>query len=392
MRGLLRGALVIARRDYLETVLSPSFLSFLIAPFLLLAVGALATMISGESDIKSMKPIVAIVATEQAEQPLRAAHAELDLRTGATNWFLLKRYDPEADLDAQAARLLDPKRDGVNLVLLGYPDRPRLMGSAKQLMELAGPVELTLVQAKMPRLLRAHNLPPPVSGMRLEVVEGSDVGAGAGRVMMGRSLQLLMFFVIFIQGGMLLSALHDEKRSRIIDTLLSAISVEALLVGKVLAMLATSASILLCWAVLGMTGFALLAGMTNYLVTPQIGWPLFALLSGCYFLLGYFAYGAILIGLAGFADNARQIQMISMPLSALQFVVFMCATTGLTQPGSAVAQFAEWFPLSTTVAMAGRAAVDDAILPHLIAIPWMLIWVVILFWLAAKMFRRGVMS
>ncbi len=392
MKAFLHGAFVIARRDYRETVLSFSFLAFLLGPCLMLGASLLAARLSAKEDLKSMRPVVALVANEETASPLREANLDLQYRSASSTWPVLKRIDPERDSYAQVQRLLDSQRDGMDAVLINYPLRPRLLGSETQVTLLSGQMEMAIEQAKLPGLLKSHSLPPFLARLEIEVVEGSDVGAGTGRLLMARTLQALMFFLIFMQGGLLLSALNDEKKSRIIDTLLTAMPVDALLLGKVLAMLATSLTFVVCWAGMGSLGYVLLAKTTNFIVTPQMGWPLFVGLTGAYLLLGYLAYGAVLIGLAGFAENSRQIQLISLPLSCLQVLLFMGASVALSQPDTTLAMLVETFPLGTPIAMVGHAAMEAELWPHAFALLWMFGWVLILFQIAAGLFKRGVLK
>jgi ABC-2 type transport system permease protein len=59
-------------------------------------------------------------------------------------------------------------------------------------------------------------------------------------------------------------------------------------------------------------------------------------------------------------------------------------------PGSALA--AALFPLSSPFAMIARAALDEAILPHLAALAWQALWVSLILKIAASWFRRSVLN
>ena len=73
-------------------------------------------------------------------------------------------------------------------------------------------------------------------------------------------------------------------------------------------------------------------------------------------------------------------------------MIFALATLGVGQPDSASAIAGAVFPLSSPLAMIGRAAEMPALLPHLAALAWQILWVVLILRLSAKLFRRSVLK
>jgi ABC-2 type transport system permease protein len=57
--------------------------------------------------------------------------------------------------------------------------------------------------------------------------------------------------------------------------------------------------------------------------------------------------------------------------------VFFLAAYALTAPGSAADTAALVFPLSSPFAMLARAALSDALWPHLLALAWQSAWVLV---------------
>ena len=50
------------------------------------------------------------------------------------------------------------------------------------------------------------------------------------------------------------------------------------------------------------------------------------------------------------------------------------------------------FPLSSPFAMFGRAAELPALMPHLAALAWQILWVALILRIAARLFRRSVLK
>ena len=73
----IRAAFVIARRDYTSTVLSKTFLLFLIGPLFPLALGMGMVGIGAQVDRNAKEPPVAVISTVQDYQRLEAARDRL---------------------------------------------------------------------------------------------------------------------------------------------------------------------------------------------------------------------------------------------------------------------------------------------------------------------------
>ena len=80
-----------------------------------------------------------------------------------------------------------------------------------------------------------------------------------------------------------------------------------------------------------------------------------------------------------------------MPVTMAQVGLFALASFALESEGSG-ALWAALFPLSSPFAMIARAALDDAILPHLAALGWQALWVSLILKVAASWFRRSVLN
>jgi ABC-2 type transport system permease protein len=88
----------------------------------------------------------------------------------------------------------------------------------------------------------------------------------------------------------------------------------------------------------------------------------------------------------------REIQMLSLPITIVQMVMFGLASTAASQPGTPLALLAEVFPLSSPYAMAAHAGNSPDLWPHAAALAWQLLWVSITIWVGAGAFRRGVLK
>ena len=200
--------------------------------------------------------------------------------------------------------------------------------------------------------------------------------------------------------GMVLSNLVEEKANKIIEILAAAIPMDALFFGKLFAMFLVSMVGIAAWATVigGLVGLANLNGSTiagldlSHLPDPGVGWPLFLALAVIYFTMNYLLLGSVYLTIGSMAATVREVQTLSMPATMAQVVVFFFSTFALTDIGGRTELAAIAFPLSSPYAMLARAAVEESLWPHLLAIGWQALWVVLFIRGGASLFRRRVMK
>ena len=125
---------------------------------------------------------------------------------------------------------------------------------------------------------------------------------------------------------------------------------------------------------------------------PATGWPFFLGIGFAYFILSFLLLGAVFLGVGAQAGSVREIQMLSLPITIFQVGMFSLSAAAASAPGSGLAHFAQIFPFSSPLAMAARAATDDARAVHLLALGWQAIWVALVIFLSVRLFRAGVLS
>jgi ABC-2 type transport system permease protein len=76
----------------------------------------------------------------------------------------------------------------------------------------------------------------------------------------------------------------------------------------------------------------------------------------------------------------------------MQLLVFFFATYAMAQPGSTVELAAIAFPPSSPFAMVARAAQQEALWPHALALAWQVLAVAVLVRTGAAIFRKRVMK
>ncbi len=385
MTKLLRGALVIGRRDFSATVLSKTFLFFLIGPLFPLLMGVAFAVIGASGPARNEQPVVAVVDSPAEFARVSTARARLADAVDEQSIVRLLFFAPEADLARQTRRLLASSDPPVRAVLTGALQHPRLTGSINSNGSTVRQVQLILAEA---RKGEANPIPVDVTN-----VAGSPNLLVSERALTAKTGQFLLFFLTILLAGMVLSQLIEEKSNKIIEVVAAAVPIESLFVGKLFAMLAASVVGLVVWTGIGAVIVAgLKSGGLAALPAPAVGWPTFLILGIAYFGMNYLLFGSVFLTIGAQASTAREVQTLSMPATFGQVLIFGFAAATIGAPQSTAALAAAIFPLSSPMAMFARAAETPELWPHLLALGWQAIWVALILRLGAGLFRRTVLK
>ena len=387
---LIRSAFVIARRDFTATVMSKTFLLFLLGPLFPLVIG-LGFGGLGESIRSNVeRPGVAVVASQADFMALDEAHKVMQPLLVGDLGVILIPVAPKGDVLAQRKALLAQENPPVLGVLDGGLDAPHFTGAVNADGLTVRQLSFIIDQAR-----RTRAEPTPVAGrpLAVELTQSSSGSLVSARSVTARIGQGVLFILTILLAGMLLSQLIEEKSNKAIEVIAAAIPIESIFIGKLFAMLGMAWVGILVWTAAGAAAIAFyLPGGLSALPAPAVGWPVFIALGVIYFSMSYLLIGSLFLGIGSQASTVREVQTLSMPVTMAQMMIFALATVGVGHPDSASAIAGAVFPLSSPFAMFGRAAELPVLLPHVAALAWQILWVIIILRLSARLFRRSVLK
>ena len=392
-RRLIRQTLTVARRDFIATVFTPIFLLFLLAPLIMGAFGAVGglgaqSVASGSADKARIIAIVPDAQTRTVAAVDTRLRAVFRARNDAPAPLTTLR--PAADVAAQARAAFASSEHDTWAVMFGPLDRPHILYHPR------GTRSAAYLQLLAQDTLAAQQLGgalPRVEPVKI-VMQRQRATAG-GRSSSAFLAVFGIFFLTLFLAGQVVGTMAEERNNKVIEVLAAAVPLEAVFGGKLLGMFGVAVLFVAFWAtIIGQIGAALppnfASGVAEF--APAVGGPAFALLFCAYFCMAYLLLGSVFLGVGAQASTMREIQMLSLPITVLQVAMFALSTAAASRPGSALATFAEVFPLSSPFAMAGRAANSPELWPHVAAIAWQLLWVTIFIIVGARLFRRGVLQ
>jgi ABC-2 type transport system permease protein len=391
MPKTMRQTLTVARRDFIATVFTPTFLIFLLAPLIMMSFGAVgglgaASMAGNASD---RTRIVAIVAP--ADRAALIA-ADKDVRV------LYRRREgppaliveaPAGDPVAQARAAFDRKDVEPTAVLYGPLDHPTVLHAPQSVRHA------TYLATLADDVLRDRRL----GDAKLSVPTIASYTATTPRPT-GRGANQAAFFTVFglfiltlMLAGQAVGTMAEERSNKVIEILAAAVPLESVFLGKLLGMFGVAILFVAFWGTIAVNiGQVLPPSFARaFAATPATG-AAFPLLFFAYFTMAYLLLGAVFLGIGAQASTPREIQMLSLPITIFQVAMFGLSQAAASQPDSTLARVAEIFPFSSPFAMAARAANAPELWPHLLALGWQALWVGATVWLGARLFRRGVLQ
>ena len=395
--SLLQAAWVVARRDFIAVLFSRAFLFFLLGPLFPLVVGGLAGGIGGQVQRQAVASDIGVAMADQDFARMNAAYNRLSGEIGQLLPPMSKvEADPRTGQPPEPRALLADRDYNFAAILSGTVEQPVLTGPPAQVARISAPIKLLAAEAAG----GTATVFPSITADEVRAASGSAATVRTDRIRTAQASQMLLFLLTMLLAGMVLSNLVEEKANKIIEILAAAIPLDALFLGKLFAMLGVS---LVGVAVWGSVVYGLWAGVGpafadatgqdfGNLPTPALGWPMFLALALTYFAMAYLLLGALFLTIGGMAATVREVQTLSMPVTMMQLLVFFFAASAIPFIGTAYETAATIFPFSSPFAMLARAALQENLWQHGLAISWQVLWVVLVTRFGARMFRKRVLK
>lgn len=222
--------------------------------------------------------------------------------------------------------------------------------------------------------------------------ELADARSEAAAFLVPYAFGMLFAISIFTSSGFLLQGVTEEKENRVIEILLSSVSAWQLLTGKVLGLGAAGLAQMVIWLVCLRIVTDFVSGNLQQLVgmiTLPVGMLLVSL---AYFILGYLLFATLMAGAGALATTFREGQQLASvftmcavaPLAGMPFVIM--------SPDHIIVRIMTFFPLTASLTAVERMGATEVPAWELAASLFLLaVSVVFVLWLAAKIFRTGLL-
>ena len=191
---------------------------------------------------------------------------------------------------------------------------------------------------------------------------GREVG-GFANALFSYLLAFLLYTMLVIYGQQILRGVMEEKTSRVAEVVISSVSTDTLLAGKVLGVGAASLTQIVVWAMTSMLVYrgrgVILArfGVGNVPIPiPHIGLGVAVLLLA-FFVLGFTFYAALFAAMGSTVTNEQDVQQASMPVMLLLVASIVFIQPILLDPTSNLSKVMSWLPFSAPILMPLRMTI-----------------------------------
>lgn len=197
---------------------------------------------------------------------------------------------------------------------------------------------------------------------------------------------VLLMVSVFTGGQYLMTSTIEEKSSRVVEVLLSAVSPMQLMTGKIIGQMVVGLLIIGLYAALGIS--ALFSFALMGLFDPAL---LFYLI--VFYFITYFVVGSLMAAIGAAVNEPREAQSFLMPVMLVMMVPWMLWLPISRDPNTMFATLASFTPPINTFVMLLRMSSTT---PP----PWWQVWLSIAvgvasvfaaLWFAAKVFRVGLL-
>ena len=196
----------------------------------------------------------------------------------------------------------------------------------------------------------------------------SEIASGIGML-----LTFLSYMFILTYGGMVLQGVQEEKKSRIVEIMVSSVSPQQLMMGKIIGIGLVGILQLLIWALLILVGAGVATHALGISLDPKLaaaasteGWS--AILSQLarldyvgilisfllYFVGGYLFFASILAAMSATVSSDEEAGQLMMPLVLLLVFSMYAGMAGAENPNGSLAFWTSICPLTSPVVMMVR--------------------------------------
>jgi ABC-2 type transport system permease protein len=231
-----------------------------------------------------------------------------------------------------------------------------------------------------------------------------------------------MFFIILFYGMQVMRSVMEEKINRIVEVLISSLKPFELMMGKVIGVGLVGLTQIGIWLILmpliyiiGAALFGVNADGIGSLATndmpidqmalssqdkisqvffelKSMNWWLILPLTLFYFLGGYFAYSAIFAAIgSAVGEDINDANSLTLPvMMPLMFSMYI-GISAVNAPDSSLAVWSSMIPLLSSIVMPVRLPFDPPWWQIAISVVSLIIFSVLVVWLAARIYRVGIL-
>lgn len=244
------------------------------------------------------------------------------------------------------------------------------------------------------------------------------------------SMILGMFIFIFVTvfGSMVMSAVIEEKASRVVEVLVSSVKATELMFGKIIGVAAVALTQFLLWiiltvAIVGVAGSVLGEDIFGSLDAQEVAQTAGVNVDGeaiaqladqselstilstiqgldftrilvvffVFFILGYLLYASMFAAIGSAVENEGDTQQLQLPLTIPLMLAYFIAIYAFRAPDSAIAFWGSMIPFTSPIVMLARVPFGVETWEILVSVALLIVTTGLMAWLSAKIYKVGIL-
>ncbi|MDX1284119.1 MAG: ABC transporter permease [Draconibacterium sp.] len=239
------------------------------------------------------------------------------------------------------------------------------------------------------------------------------------------AMGFIIYFFVFMYGSMVMRSVMDEKKSRIIEVIISSVKPSQLMAGKIIGTALVGLTQVAIWVILGIISMVVVQGIFTPETAQQMGQnlmesqgqmnpamaqaaepnkvlevmemignlnlPLILFSFIFYFLGGYLLYSSLMGAVGAAVDNDEDAQQMMFPITIPLILSIMLLFPLARNPEGSLAFWASIIPFTSPVAMLARVPYGIPAWELLLSMGVLILTTVGTVYAAAKIYRIGLL-
>ena len=361
----MRNIWLVIKREYLEKVRTKAFL--FTTMFIPAVMGLSIFLPTKMATMKSSKVthIVVVVSSQASGDAIRSQLTERSNDIGG-------KYAVDTDLtatDAERAALSAKVKNGELDGFLWATDDALAARSvtytARNVSDFfeGAVLQTAVTMARMQSRLSAHGIGPAetkdmLQKVSVKVETGEKKSSGEFMFLLTFILGAMLFTTVLVYGITVMRSVLEEKNSRVMEVLLSALTPKELMTGKIIGVAAVGLTQIAIWAALaGVLGGPTVIAVGQVFKGVSIP-PAALIFFGVFFLLGYLLYSSMYAALGALVSTDQEGQQLQIVVMGPLLFAYLMMFGVLRQPNSVLSFWLSLVPFFAPLLMYMRIMVQ----------------------------------
>lgn len=394
---------IIISREYLERVKRKSFIiSTLLMPILMIGLMLAPALIMAFSTPDDKTVAVVDQTPEQISRKLEK-EAELTF-VDAGNDYKAAMADEDYDAVLVINKDAVSRPDGIRLYSREAASMQAESAISGQLESIIEKERLKAYDiANLAQIMKELDVDVTLETFRITDGEDASETSSIASYLIGIIMSLMLYTFIMLYGQMVTTSIIDEKSNRVLEIVVSSVSPNALMMGKIVGIGLVAITQILIWGVL-LTGcsFWIMPLVSNAAVAAGDGaldlgmlgspWYIAELFGyiALFLIGGYLFYSSIYAAVGSAVDNIQDAsQLLSIAIIPI-ILGLLLSMQAAQDPSSGLAFWASMIPLTSPMVMMSRIPFGIPGWQILLSLVILYASFVGMVWIAAKIYRVGI--